>query len=389
MNFSSGDIIPLWVNKDATANAPTAQIRRVSDGYYLDFSDDTFKASAWATPSVELTDGTTVWSYSWDSASLPTDEAACVIEYTVDGAVYCEDLALNFSGGGGGGATAQQIWEYATRTLTSGAAPSAATIAAAVWDEQRSSHATLGSFGEAIDAALTALNALPDSTDLRTESNRVITAMGAFNVFATRVDPSDLDVALVFDEGDYTDFIWFWGEPTVSWGEDTPLGIWNKAGGFVMDSGFVAAFNASAITFTCSTSDVSVNRTSPTANLRLRFVGAGVEDYANQTEFVITPGTIAGQIGLNGNTFKLFAPYADTPVIFSTGESTANLSGKALNDIEQEVDDALTAYDVAKVSDVGGGTGGGITLAQLQVAVENAIRRVLSFKDRMTFQRKK
>jgi hypothetical protein len=152
-NYSSGDLIPLWINKDATANAPTAQIRRVSDGYYLDFNDDTFKASAWTTPSVTLTDNTTEWSYSWNSNALPTDEAACIIEYTVDNVVYCEELQLNLAASGGGGATAQQVWEYATRTLTSGAAPSAAAIADAIWDETRTSHATVGSFGEALQIA--------------------------------------------------------------------------------------------------------------------------------------------------------------------------------------------------------------------------------------------
>lgn len=153
-NYASGDIIPLWINYDATANAPTAQIRRVSDGYYLDFNDDAFKASAWTTPSVTLTANTTVWSYAWDSASLSTDEAACVIEYTVDGVVYCEELQLNLAASGGGGATAQQVWEYATRTLTSGAAPSAADIADAVWDEERTAHATIGSMGEALQVVV-------------------------------------------------------------------------------------------------------------------------------------------------------------------------------------------------------------------------------------------
>jgi hypothetical protein len=39
------------------------------------------------------------------------------------------------TGGGGGGATAAEVWDYSSRTLTSGAAPSAATVATAVRTE--------------------------------------------------------------------------------------------------------------------------------------------------------------------------------------------------------------------------------------------------------------
>lgn len=45
------------------------------------------------------------------------------------------------------GTLVADIWANVTRTLTSAAAPSAAVVAAAVWDEPRSSHLQLGSFG--------------------------------------------------------------------------------------------------------------------------------------------------------------------------------------------------------------------------------------------------
>ncbi len=53
----------------------------------------------------------------------------------------------------GGGVTAQQVWEYASRTLTSGAAPSAGSIADAVWDELLAGHAAAGSAGAGVTAA--------------------------------------------------------------------------------------------------------------------------------------------------------------------------------------------------------------------------------------------
>lgn len=46
-----------------------------------------------------------------------------------------DDAAQGGGGGGGGGATAQQVWEYATRTLTASSDPSAATIASQVRTE--------------------------------------------------------------------------------------------------------------------------------------------------------------------------------------------------------------------------------------------------------------
>jgi hypothetical protein len=63
-------------------------------------------------------------------------------------------------GGGGGGATAQQIWEYATRTLTASSDPSAATIATAVRSE-------LATEMGRIDAAVSSRNATaPDNAGI-------------------------------------------------------------------------------------------------------------------------------------------------------------------------------------------------------------------------------
>lgn len=53
----------------------------------------------------------------------------------------------------GGGVTAQQVWEYATRTLTASGDPTAAAIADAVWDEALSGHAGAGSAGAALSGA--------------------------------------------------------------------------------------------------------------------------------------------------------------------------------------------------------------------------------------------
>lgn len=63
----------------------TAAIRRLSDGFYLDFDDGTFKAAAWTTRTVSLVeqggqelDG--VYTYTWDPSAIVTDQG----DYAVD-----------------------------------------------------------------------------------------------------------------------------------------------------------------------------------------------------------------------------------------------------------------------------------------------------------------
>jgi hypothetical protein len=50
-----------------------------------------------------------------------------------------------------GGTTPADVWQYATRTLTSAAGPTAAEIADAVWDELAADHDTAGTFGHILN----------------------------------------------------------------------------------------------------------------------------------------------------------------------------------------------------------------------------------------------
>ena len=47
------------------------------------------------------------------------------------------------------GAEVSEIWDYNTRTLTSGDSPSAETVASAVWNKNTADHNTVGTFGKA------------------------------------------------------------------------------------------------------------------------------------------------------------------------------------------------------------------------------------------------
>jgi hypothetical protein len=55
------------------------------------------------------------------------------------------------SSGGSGGATAADVWQYPTRTLTSAAGPTASEIADAVWNELAADHNTDGTFGHILN----------------------------------------------------------------------------------------------------------------------------------------------------------------------------------------------------------------------------------------------
>ena len=55
------------------------------------------------------------------------------------------------SGSSGDGATAAEVWQYPSRTLTTAAGPTASEIADAVWDELSTDHNTAGTFGHILN----------------------------------------------------------------------------------------------------------------------------------------------------------------------------------------------------------------------------------------------
>jgi hypothetical protein len=90
-----------------------------------------FKIKNVSSPSEPLT-----ITGGWGRDSV-TGETVTLIDNT-GGAIFSNpDLVIAYetSGGGGSGASAAEVWAYSTRTLTSGAAPSASTVAAAVRTE--------------------------------------------------------------------------------------------------------------------------------------------------------------------------------------------------------------------------------------------------------------
>jgi hypothetical protein len=87
-----------------TGQTPTVAIRRPSDNFFLDFADNTFKASGWTTKNQALTEITGqpeaagVYRFLWNSALSVTEAVKLALQFTwVDGAntrLFAEDLDL-------------------------------------------------------------------------------------------------------------------------------------------------------------------------------------------------------------------------------------------------------------------------------------------------------
>lgn len=114
-------------------------VRRKSDNFFLDFNDNTFKSSGWTTKFQTLTDLNGVdtdlaghYAAIWNSASavVAQGEYEFVFKSTIDSVV--------------------RVWTAHVGFFDSSAAPTAAAIADAVWDEAKTGHATSGTFGSQV-----------------------------------------------------------------------------------------------------------------------------------------------------------------------------------------------------------------------------------------------
>jgi hypothetical protein len=141
-------------------------IRRISDDFFYDFSDDTFKTSGWTTKEqtlseVDATDAPGEYAYSWDTSAItnetandtyvikveqsPLDAARNVPQYgeikagqyvdyidaSINGVPAATDTTLSSAHGSGS-------WE---------GTPSAAEMAAAVWNALHDSYEAADSMG--------------------------------------------------------------------------------------------------------------------------------------------------------------------------------------------------------------------------------------------------
>jgi len=175
-----------------TGQTVVAAIRRPSDGFWLDFNDNTFKNSGWTTRQitcgeVDASNAPGVYEYLWDSSSAVMSPVALVVEFDVSGTTDVNvSEALNF----------------------------VAKVEDDVWDALRVDHTVLNSFGEemldssSIDTALnnatingnSDFNTLGGAINLlrKAATNRRVLVEGDTNNF-TLYDDDDVTPIIIQD----------------------------------------------------------------------------------------------------------------------------------------------------------------------------------------------
>jgi len=131
-----------YSNVPITGASPTIKIRRISDDKYLDWDDNTFKATGWTTiadamTEIDSTNGPGEYKIVFDSSGLSDDNYEMTVDYNAGGirkqfkgelkvGGYVDNIDIGISTRST--LTAQQVWEYASRTLTG-----FGTLVASIW----------------------------------------------------------------------------------------------------------------------------------------------------------------------------------------------------------------------------------------------------------------
>lgn len=107
-----------------TGQTVTLTIKKISNGYYYDFSDDTFKASGWSAQTTTLSEEATGKYYYYDFNPPASETAAEQYVFTVSNAdeTYKDNRSevVSYQDIGSSDLTDALVWASGTRTLTAG-----------------------------------------------------------------------------------------------------------------------------------------------------------------------------------------------------------------------------------------------------------------------------
>jgi len=159
--YSLGDTI--YFSVSGADSTPLVQLKRVSDGLYLDFNDNTFKSSAWVSKYITLSLSGGVYRASWDSSVAVSVKTILDVEYYIGGDLAGVDQVFI---GYGGGATLAQIF-----------------------GESLSGYEVAGSFGKVVKDIKVVVDDLhTDVVDLHTDVGTAITNIGTVNGKVDTID---------------------------------------------------------------------------------------------------------------------------------------------------------------------------------------------------------
>lgn len=198
----------------------TLKIKRVSDGFWFDFNDSTFKSSAWTSKSTNLTEDATEGFYHYTYDPPASETGAEQYQFLLDNAsvTYGDHQSftvsyqavnttnLDASISSLNDITAADVWANGTRTLTAFSFDAGLTAAAIddIWNEPQSGHTTAGTFGKYLDSEVSAAGgggltagAIADAVWDEAQADHVTTGtMGkSLSNASSAGDPWDTDVS--------------------------------------------------------------------------------------------------------------------------------------------------------------------------------------------------
>lgn len=152
-------------------------VATVVGGVTVTTNNDKTGYSLTVTPPTAGAIADAVWDEDIVAAHGTADTAGRILKdlsLTGGGELTAQDVweyaTRTLTSGTGGGATAEEVWEYATRTLTAGA--TASEIADAVWDEARAGHVAAGSFGEGVASVTGAVGSVTAGVTVTTNNDK-------------------------------------------------------------------------------------------------------------------------------------------------------------------------------------------------------------------------
>jgi len=150
-----------------TGQTVVLKIQKVSNGYWFDFNDSSFKASGWTSKSTNLSEDSTEGFYYYLFNPPASETAADQYRFCVDNASgtygdhQCETVDYqNISGFDSSSDTVT----VGTNNDKTGYSLSAAGIDG-IWDEVQSGHTSAGTFGKYLDALVSSASA-PTAADV-------------------------------------------------------------------------------------------------------------------------------------------------------------------------------------------------------------------------------
>jgi hypothetical protein len=334
-------------------------------------------------PVVTIKDGSGTGEIDTSAGKVLLQDGAITAAVITANAIDADALAAD-----AGTELAAAIWANATRTLTATLDPSAAVIAAAVWNAMRTSHTAAGSFGEGVVAttvndktgyALSAAGVLAVQSGLSTltaaqVNSEVDAALGDAGVSTTvmsRLDaaistrlattgytaPANADIAAVKAQ---TDKLAFAGtgpyhiKATLD-GEAVTAATVNDKTGYALSAGGVAAVQAGLSTLSAAQVNAEVNAALVVAGLTAEVTArldAAISTRLAAAAYIVPPATAA-----------IAAAVWDED---TNGHNSPNTAGNKLNAASAAGDPWIASLD-----GYGAGSAGHLLHSRLDAAVSS------------------